>query len=101
MLVVLVNVHIKSGYEEDFKKASIANAQLSLKEPGIARFDVIQDRENPNQFVLIEVYRDDAAPALHKETEHYKIWRDTVEPWMAEPRRSRKFLNCFPDDSGW
>lgn len=84
-----------------FREATLANARESVKEPGIARFDVVQDKEDRTRFVLVEVYRTAEAPAAHKETAHYLKWRDTVAPMMAEPRTSRKFTNCFPDDAGW
>ena len=101
MFIVHVFVDVKSEFVEDFKAASIANAQSSIKEPGIARFDVVQDMENPTQFVLVEVYRTDVDPAKHKETAHYATWRDTVAPMMNTPRTARKFSNVIPDDKGW
>jgi (4S)-4-hydroxy-5-phosphonooxypentane-2,3-dione isomerase len=101
MFVVLVHVKVKTDQIDAFKKASEANARESVKEPGIARFDVLQDRDHPEQFVLVEVYRTPEDPARHKETEHYKLWRDTVEGMMAEPRRSVKYSNVFPDDARW
>ena len=72
-----------------------------MQEPGIARFDVIQQADDPTRFVLVEVYRTPEAPAAHKETAHYAAWRDTVAPMMAEPRTSVKYANVFPDDEGW
>ncbi len=101
MLVVMVHVTVKPDRIEDFRAASIANAEKSVKEPGMARFDVLQDREQKNRFLLVEVYRTDQDPARHKETEHYRTWRDAVEPMMAEPRRSIKYENAFPPDRGW
>lgn len=99
MLVVHVHVHVKLEHVEAFKAATLANARASLREPGIARFDVMQQADNPARFVLVEAYRTDAAPAAHKETAHYATWRDTVAPMMAEPRTSVKFANVFPDDA--
>ena len=101
LLVIHVHCHVKPEAIEAFAAATRVNAAASVQEPGIARFDVVQDREEPSRFVLIEVYRDAAAPAAHKETAHYLAWRDTVAPMMAEPRQSRKYLNRFPDDGGW
>ena len=101
MLVVHVQVHVKPECIEAFKAASLANASASIREPGIARFDVVQQADDPTRFVLVEAYRTTAAPAAHKETAHYTAWRDTVAPMMAEPRTSVKFSNVFPDDSGW
>jgi quinol monooxygenase YgiN len=72
-----------------------------VREPGVARFDVIQSVDDPTRFVLVEVYRDAQAPAAHKETAHYQKWRDTVAPMMAEPRSSQKYANVFPGDEGW
>jgi quinol monooxygenase YgiN len=101
MLVVHVQVHVKPEYVDAFKQASLANARESVKEPGIARFDVVQQQDDPTQFVLVEAYRTGAAPAAHKETKHYQTWRDTVAPMMAEPRSSVKLTNLFPDDEHW
>jgi autoinducer 2-degrading protein len=101
MLVVHVHVHVKEEMIEEFKKISIENAQNSIQEPGIARFDVIQQNDDKSKFLLLEVYRTPEDPARHKETSHYKKWRDAVESMMAEPRFSVKFTNLFPDDADW
>jgi (4S)-4-hydroxy-5-phosphonooxypentane-2,3-dione isomerase len=99
MLIVHVHVQVKSECIESFKSATIANARESVKEAGIARFEVVQQQDDPTRFVLVEVYRDATAPAAHKETRHYQIWRDTVAPMMAVPRSSVKFANVFPSDA--
>jgi quinol monooxygenase YgiN len=101
MLVVHVHVHVKPECVEAFKQATLANARASLQEPGVARFDVVQQQDDPARFVLVEVYRDAAAATAHKETAHYPVWRDAVAPTMAAPRRSVKFDNFFPDDEEW
>jgi (4S)-4-hydroxy-5-phosphonooxypentane-2,3-dione isomerase len=101
MLVVFVHVKVKPEFVEAFKAASIENARLSVQEPGIARFDVIQQVGKPGSFVLVEVYRTPDAPLEHKTTAHYQQWRDAVDPMMAEPRESVKYTNVFPDDPGW
>lgn len=101
MLIVMVHVHVKPGSVEAFKAASVANARNSLQEPGIARFDVIQQQDDPTHFILVEVYRTADDPAKHKETAHYQTWRDTVADMMAEPRSSVKYTNIFPDVEGW
>ena len=85
MLVVHVFVHVKPEFVEAFKAATIENARNSVQEPGIARFDVVQQADDPNRFVLVEVYRTAGDPARHKETAHYATWRDTVAEMMAEP----------------
>ena len=100
MLIVHVAVHVKPGCVESFAAASLENARQSVREPGIARFDVVQQADDPTRFVLVEGYRTPQAPAAHKETAHYQLWRDTVAPMMAEPRTSVKFANVFPDDTG-
>jgi quinol monooxygenase YgiN len=99
MLVVHVHVHVKPEWVEAFKQVTLTNARASLKEPGVARFDVVQQQDEPTRFVLVEVYRDANAAAAHKETRHYPVWRDAVAPMMAEPRFSVKFNNIFPNDS--
>jgi len=101
MLVVHVHVRVKPECVETFKQASLENARDSVREPGIARFDVVQQQDDPTRFVLVEVYRNADAPAQHKETAHYARWRDAVAPMMAEARRSVKFDNVFPPDAGW
>jgi autoinducer 2-degrading protein len=99
MLIVHVHVHVKLEHVDAFKQASVENARQSVREPGIARFDVAQQQDDPTRFVLVEIYRNADAPARHKETAHYAKWRDTVAPMMAEPRASVKFTNVFPEDS--
>ncbi len=101
MLVVHVYIHVKPESVDAFQQATIENASQSVQEPGIARFDMIQQMDDPNHFMLIEVYRTPDDPARHKETAHYQTWRDTVADMMAEPRRSQKYVNIFPDDEGW
>ena len=91
MLIVLVNVHVKPECVEAFWQASLANARLSLQEPGITRFDVLQQQDDPTRFMLIEAYRNVEATAAHKATAHYAAWRDTVASMMAEPRTSVKY----------
>ncbi len=101
MFVVHVNVHVKPGQVEAFKEASVENAHNSLQEPGVARFDVIQQQDDPSRFVLVEVYRTADDPAKHKETAHYQKWRDTVAGMMAEPRSAVKYDNVYPGEDGW
>ncbi len=96
MLVVHVHARVRPGRADDFLAASLDNARASLTEPGVLRFDVIQDQEDPGHVVLVEVYRDDDASAAHKQTAHYATWRDRVAEMMAEPRRSQKFSPVFP-----
>jgi (4S)-4-hydroxy-5-phosphonooxypentane-2,3-dione isomerase len=101
MLVVHVFVHVKPDAVEAFKAASCENAKNSVQEPGIARFDVIQQEDDPTRFLLVEVYRTAEDPSRHKETAHYATWRDTVADMMAEPRHAVKYTNVFPDEKGW
>ena len=101
MFIVHVFVHVTPQHIEDFKAASVQNARESVKEPGVARFDVIQQRDDPTRFVLVEVYRTPDDPARHKETAHYQKWRDTVADMMAEPRSAIKYDNIFPNEQGW
>ena len=101
MLIVHVFVHVKPEQVEAFRTASLENARNSVQEPGIARFDVIQQQDEPTRFVLVEVYRTSEDPGRHKETAHYQKWRDTVSDMMAEPRTSVKYTNVFPDEQGW
>ncbi len=101
MFIVHVHVHVKPEFVDAFREACIENARSSVQEPGIARFDVVQQMDDPTRFVLVEVYRTPEDPALHKETTHYQKWRETVEEMMAEPRKSVKFSNVFPDERGW
>ncbi|MHC4060220.1 MAG: putative quinol monooxygenase [Planctomycetota bacterium] len=101
MLIVHVFVHVKPDKVEAFRSATLDNARNSVQEPGIARFDVIQQRDDPTRFLLVEVYRAEDGPAQHKETVHYQKWRDDVADMMAEPRASVKYFNVFPDEQGW
>ena len=101
MLIVHVHVRVKADFVEAFKEASIENARQSVQEPGMARFDVIQQADDSTRFVLVEVYRTGEATLHHKDTAHYAAWRDTVAPMMAEVRTSVKYSNIFPPDQGW
>lgn len=101
MNIVLVHVHVRPEFVEAFKQASVENASNSVREAGIARFDVIQQADDPTRFILVEVYKSTEASAAHKETAHYLKWRDTVAEMMAEPRQGVKYSNVFPDDGRW
>jgi (4S)-4-hydroxy-5-phosphonooxypentane-2,3-dione isomerase len=101
MLIVHVFVAVKPDCVDEFAAASARNASCSVREPGIARFDVIQQTDDLTRFVLVEVYRTADDTTRHKETAHYREWRNAVEPMMAEPRRSVKYANVYPADEGW
>ncbi len=101
MFIVHVYVQVKPEFVEAFKEATLENGRNSVQEAGIARFDVVQQLDDPTRFVLVEVYRTPEDPARHKETAHYQTWRDTVAEMMAEPRSSVKYSNVFPDEMGW
>jgi autoinducer 2-degrading protein len=101
-LCVHVFVSVKPGSEDEFLQASLENARASSQEEGIARFDVIQQEDDPTKFVLVEVYKNGDAPAAHKGTNHYADWRKRVEHMMAEPRKAIKYKNLFPATcAGW
>jgi len=101
MFVVHVLVQVKADRVEEFIQASLENARNSIQEPGVARFDVVQQQDDKTRFVLVEVYRKPEDALKHKETAHYAKWRDTVADMMAEPRKGIKYDNLFPDDAGW
>jgi autoinducer 2-degrading protein len=101
MLIVHVHVRVNAADVDAFKAATMENAGQSVLEPGIARFDVVQQQDDPTRFVLVEVYRTADGATAHKETAHYRAWRDTVAPMMAEPRSSVKYANVFPGAEGW
>ena len=102
MLIVHVHARVRPERVDDFLVTTLANARESLAEPGVLRFDVIQDQADPAHVVLTEVYRDEQAPAAHKLTAHYAAWRDAVAEMMAEPRQSVRYSTVFPAGSrGW
>ena len=101
MLIVHVHVKVKPDCIEAFKEVTIANARQSLKEPGIARFDLVQQNDDPTRFVLVEAYRSVEATTAHKATAHYAAWRDHMESLMAEPRSSVKYSPVFPGEEDW
>jgi (4S)-4-hydroxy-5-phosphonooxypentane-2,3-dione isomerase len=101
MFIAHVHIHVKPELVDAFIAASLDNARNSVQEPGVARFDVVQQADDPTRFVLVEVYRTPEANAQHKETAHYALWRDTVAEMMAEPRYAVKYSNCFPGEDGW
>ncbi len=97
MLAVCVYVHVLPEHREAFIRASLENAGKTIEEPGALRFDVLQQADDPNRFVLYEVYRDAAGAQAHKATPHYARWAETVAPWMVEPRQSVKYESLFPE----
>jgi (4S)-4-hydroxy-5-phosphonooxypentane-2,3-dione isomerase len=101
MFIVHVFVQVKPGMADAFIAASLENARNSILEPGVARFDVVRQEDDHDRFVLVEVYRTKNDAALHKETPHYNVWRDTVADMMALPRSSVKYTNLFPEEKGW
>jgi autoinducer 2-degrading protein len=101
MLIVHVFVHVQADAVDAFTAATLENARSSVREPGVVRFDVVQQEDDPTRFLLIEIYRTPEDPARHKATTHYATWRDTVEPMMAEPRRSVRYRTLFPEPEGW
>ncbi|MGA2987806.1 MAG: antibiotic biosynthesis monooxygenase [Terriglobia bacterium] len=101
MLIVQVHVRVKLDCIDAFKEATMENARQSLREPGIARFDVVQQNDDPTRFILVEAYRSVEATVAHKATAHYAVWRDRVESLVAEPRSSVKYSNVFPGEEGW
>jgi (4S)-4-hydroxy-5-phosphonooxypentane-2,3-dione isomerase len=100
MPIVQVHIHVKPESVEAFRQASVANARHSVQEPGIARFDVLQEADDSTRFLLVEVYRNAEAPARHRETAHYRVWRDTVADMMAEPRVRVEYADVFPGGEG-
>jgi (4S)-4-hydroxy-5-phosphonooxypentane-2,3-dione isomerase len=101
MLIVHVFVHVKPDSVDAFAAATLENARNSVQEPGVIRFDVVQQDDDPTRFVLMEIYRTGADPALHKQTSHYLTWREAVEPMMAEARSSVRYHALFPEPAGW
>jgi len=99
MFVVCVHVHVIPEHRNAFVEATLENARNTIQEPGNLRFDVNQQSDNENRFVLYEVYRDEAGMAAHKETPHYAKWAETVAPMMAEPRRGVKHTSLFPESA--
>jgi quinol monooxygenase YgiN len=101
MYIVHVFIHVKPDQIEAFKQATRDNARNSVQEPGVARFDMLQQADDPTRFVLVEVYKTQADAGLHKETAHYNRWRETCEPLMAEPRTRILYNNVYPEDKDW
>ena len=101
MHIIQVFIRVGEGGVDAFTKATMENAGNSLREPGVARFDVLQQSDDPTRFVLIEVYRSRDDHAAHRETPHYKKWRETVADMMAEPRYALTYSSVFPDEQGW
>ena len=101
LIVVHVRAHVVPDAIDAFRTACVENATESVKEHGVARFDILQQVDDPTQFMLVEIYRSPDAPTAHKDSAHYRKWRDVVAPMMAAPRTSTKFVNVFPDDEGF
>ncbi len=96
MVITTVMVQVKQDHIEDFISATVPNHEASIREPGNMRFDILQSEDDPSKFVLYEAYESAQAAAAHKDTEHYKLWRKTVEPWMAVPRQGIKYKGIRP-----
>jgi len=101
MFVVIVQAHVKPEFLPAFKEATYDNASNSILEPGVARFDVYQQKDDPTRFSLIEIYRDEDAPAKHRESSHYLRWREAVEPMLVEPRTRVTYEIYFPPPAEW
>jgi quinol monooxygenase YgiN len=101
MFIVHVHVRVRPESVADFRQATVENARSSIQEPGIARFDVVEQQDDATRFILIEVYCTPEAATAHKETAHYAKWRDAVAPMMAEPRQSTKYNAVFPELQDW
>ena len=101
MVILHVQVRVKPEWVEAFRQATMANARGSLREPGVARFDVLQHEDDPTRFLLVEAYRTPEAISAHKETPHYRVWNEAVASMLAEPRARARYVNVHPDDSGW
>jgi quinol monooxygenase YgiN len=101
MIIKVVHIHVKPEDVEAFAAASLQNASNSVREQGVARFDVIQEDQDPNRFVLYEAYYSAEAVASHTETAHYHAWRAAVADMMAEPRRAVTYVSRFPEGADW
>ena len=101
MFIAHVFIHVEADRLDAFKAATLDNATHSVREPGVARFDFIQQEDDPTRFVLVEVYRTPEDAVAHKETAHYLRWRDKVADMMVEPRTAIKYDNLFTGESGW
>lgn len=101
MVILHVHVHVRSEHLDAFREATLENARNSIQEPGVLRFDLVQQVDDPARFVIVEVYRDDAAVDAHRRSAHYAKWRDLAEPMMAEPRSRTLFKAVFPEEDKW
>jgi autoinducer 2-degrading protein len=101
MLIVIINVHVKIDNIDQFKIATLDNASHSIQEPGVVRFDVYQQSDDPSQFTLVEIYRTADDPGRHRETAHYLRWRDAVADMMAEPRTRNTYNAVYPPEDAW
>jgi len=99
MIIVHVYLHAKEEMINAFKEANIKNAKSSVQEPGILRFDVMQQEDDQSRFLLVEIYKNEKAISAHKETAHYAEWVKVAEPKLAEPRVKTIYRNLFPDDN--
>jgi (4S)-4-hydroxy-5-phosphonooxypentane-2,3-dione isomerase len=101
MHIVVVSIHVQGNRIEEFLGATLRNDRATLKEPGVRRFDLMSQADDPARFLLVEVYDHADDHARHKEAEHYKRWAEDVEPLLAEPRARIIYKSNFPHESGW
>ncbi|HTS63285.1 MAG TPA: antibiotic biosynthesis monooxygenase [Candidatus Acidoferrales bacterium] len=101
MLILIVHAQVKPEFVDAFIAASRINATESAKEPGVARFDFLQQQDDPTRFVIHEVYRNAEAPAKHKETPHYLAWNEKTAEMLVAPRTRAWYTNLVPGDAGY
>ena len=98
MIVTCVYIHVKPETVDSFINATIRNHMRTVKEPGNIRFDFVQHADDPCRFMLYEVFDSAEAVDLHKTTEHYLEWRDTVAEFMADTRKGVRYNIIEPSD---
>lgn len=102
MIVRIITVRVKAGSEAEFERLTTENHEASLTEPGVLRFDVLKDTDNPGTYYLYEAYRDEAATWAHKETDHYQYWKEQVAPLMEGERTAAATTPIAPlTEAAW
>lgn len=96
MFIFQVHHFIRPEAVETYRQATLENARLTVQEPGVLRFDVFQDKEDPTHFSLLEIYKDKAAQASHLQTAHFLVWKDVYLAAQAKRGYGHEFEMLSP-----
>jgi (4S)-4-hydroxy-5-phosphonooxypentane-2,3-dione isomerase len=98
MYVTLVHIQVKPEGVAGFLESIRVNHELSTREPGNVRFDILRSVDDPARFLTYMAYRDEASARAHTSTSHLLAFRREVDDWMVVPRENVRYNGLFPVD---